>query len=118
MALAVSSGALANVDTTGGDAIDGCRFVSQLKLPNDVANSLRMGECSGLLSTLSLVGRDLQKPSRFCVPLNATTQQMAKVLVQYLDTHPERHHELVSLLAIELFRSTWPCKDEAPAVLE
>ena len=110
--LVVSSGeARANVETTGADAIEGCRLISRLKLPNGFANSLRMGECSGMLSTLWLVGRDLEKSSRYCVPTSATTQQMAKGFVQFLDAHPERQHELASLLAIELFRSTWPCKD-------
>ena len=50
-----------------------------------------------------------QKLPLFCILPDVSLQQMRKVLLRYLNAHPERWHESASSLAINSFVETWPC---------
>jgi len=48
----------------------------------------------------------------FCLPKDATTGQGLKVLVKYIDDHPEELHERTALLATRAFVKAWPCREK------
>jgi Rap1a immunity proteins len=48
--------------------------------------------------------------SRFCVPANVTLGQVVRVVVKYVETLPERHHDQFGDLALEALERAWPCK--------
>lgn len=104
-ALLFPSAAFATVDTTEEKSLKGCRLVALLQAPTNISDSFETGDCAGMLSPLWLAGRDLGASSRFRIPLKATTQQMAKIYVGYLDAHPEQQHELASISAIKILVS-------------
>jgi hypothetical protein len=45
-----------------------------------------------------------------CVPSEVTMGQVVRVVVQYTDNQPARHHELFGVLAVEALRKAWPCQ--------
>ena len=49
----------------------------------------------------------------FCLPKDATTGQGLKVLVKYIDDHPEELHERTALLATRAFVKAWPCSHDS-----
>jgi hypothetical protein len=108
----LSMGVFANAGDfpTGNDVLEGCRRASSLRYGSTVAEALLSGDCSGTVRTLFGIGSHLQENMRFCIPGEVTFQQAGKVFVRYLDTHPERLHELYIILAVDAFRAVWPCK--------
>jgi len=50
-----------------------------------------------------------QAATIFCLPRGFTGRQGARVVVRYLDTHPERLHEPGAGLIIEALREAFPC---------
>lgn len=68
------------------------------------------GICLGMISVLSRTGRMLPPNMRFCAPTTGTVTQAVRVVVKYLDDHPERLHDHFDILAVEGLRNAWPCK--------
>ena len=54
------------------------------------------------------VARDAYAP-RICLSREVTDEQIVKVVVQYIDSQPDRLHEYFVLLAMEALRKTWSC---------
>jgi hypothetical protein len=46
----------------------------------------------------------------FCIPQEVTNGQAVRVVVAYIDKHPEHLHESFNLLAILALGEAWPCK--------
>jgi hypothetical protein len=46
---------------------------------------------------------------RICIPEEATQDQLAKVVVKYLNDHPERLHEDAFLLVFAAYSDAFPC---------
>lgn len=44
-----------------------------------------------------------------CAPPTASNDQVLRVIVHYLESHPERTHEDISVLALAALREAWPC---------
>jgi hypothetical protein len=66
------------------------------------------GMCLGIILGLADAVR-LQKPRRFCVPDGVTQGQMVRVVVNYIDRHPETMHLRFSALAFHALKEAWPC---------
>jgi hypothetical protein len=49
------------------------------------------------------------------VPGGTTAQQVASIVVQYIDGQPARIHEDFNLFAVEALRANWPCPPAAGA---
>lgn len=90
--------------------IEGCRLVAQGKVGHSRLQGMQWGVCLGALQSLRIVSSYLQPHMRSCVPGDASTEQIAKVFLNYADQHPERHNDGVEVLAIEAFKAGWPCK--------
>ena len=65
----------------------------------------RTSLCVGIIVGLGYAGQ----PFGICLPVGATTQQAVRVVVQYIDGHPERMQESFNYLAVEALREAWPC---------
>ena len=48
-----------------------------------------------------------------CIPKGVTTNQITRVVIQYIDQRPARMHEGFMWLAAEAIRETWPPMSEA-----
>jgi hypothetical protein len=66
-----------------------------------------------LTSMLSYLAPALND-TRLCleVPKKATNQQMARVIVRYVEARPEKMHEAFMLLAFEALHEAWPCRNK------
>lgn len=97
--------------SSGDDLLAGCRAVATgtHPAPND---STQAGICFGELEALNWLAPG-QKSTllRSCVPDDVTVQQMAKVVVAYIEQHRDRAREPFQGLALEALASTWPCQE-------
>jgi Ssp1 endopeptidase immunity protein Rap1a len=65
--------------------------------------------CNGVIYALASVSDRLSNPlERSCVPAISMGQTM-RVVVKFLDDHPERLHENFVQLTLEAFHQAWPC---------
>jgi hypothetical protein len=67
------------------------------------------GVCAGTINALKNSGPFYPEPSRFCPPQASTVNQAAKVVVSYMDKHPEELHQSFLILAHQAMREVWPC---------
>jgi hypothetical protein len=67
------------------------------------------GQCAGLISSLAWIGNDLPPNLRFCRPNEVTLIQQERVVVRYLEQHPEILHLDFRDLVIQAMRQAWPC---------
>ena len=104
--------ASAGEDSHSANAImPGCRgFLSN----SDVTpvEAYEQGYCAGILEGLGYeaeLSERVFKQAVFCVPEHVTREQELRVIVTYIDKHPEKMH--LAFLAIMALRDAWPCKD-------
>lgn len=71
-------------------------------------------ECWGYINAfqqLSALVDDGHKPlTGACVPPEGTAVQILRVVVAYLQRHPERLHERAGLVALSAMREAFPCR--------
>ena len=89
----------ASAGGTANEMMPGCR-----EFLTDGSNFYLQGFCAGILAGLSYTD------SHGCVPNAVTTGQVVRVVVKYIDSHPERMHEDFGALALEALRSAFPCR--------
>src|ERR1700722_20799376 len=77
----------------------GCRLARDRNV-SESGYTLLIGECMGILYTLTGLGSHLQENMRSCFPSGGNLDQAEKVFLKYVDDHPERLHEEALLLAI------------------
>jgi Rap1a immunity proteins len=71
-----------------------------------------VGFCSATLSTLFSLGRAQMLDDQFgCmeVPPEVTPEQLARIVVRYIEARPQRMQEPLIWLALEAFHDAWPC---------
>jgi Rap1a immunity proteins len=67
---------------------------------------------------LGVIQRDVQLhlqphvPLPFCIPDEVTRGQVVRVVIKYIDQHPEQTHELFGFLAYDALKEAWPCKPD------
>lgn len=90
---------------TGRRLLERCESVLKIASP-DLMN---FGWCLGFLEGLDDMGA--ASGARFyCLPDNASFGQQARVVVKYLNDHPEKLHEIDVALAIAALREAFPCE--------
>jgi hypothetical protein len=113
LVLALTQVGMAEEGNSGLVITQGCRYYLNDALPESVPESLMTGflegKCVGTIQGLTGMAR-LQKPSPFCVPDSVTNEQEVRVVVNYIDRHPEKMHLYFSYLAYDALREAWPCK--------
>jgi hypothetical protein len=74
--------------------------------------------CSGYIYGITSMNRGNQQikeyfgtnESLFCVPKEATFRQVGRVLIKYLEDHPDKLHEHDHFLALMALTEAFPCK--------
>jgi hypothetical protein len=89
----------------GIDDFEGCKEAAKLSTtaPNPIRTGYCMGVVAALMFSLPAVGRIV------CLPKGVTLGQGAKVLVKYMDDHPEELQERTEQLAARALMKAWPC---------
>ena len=71
------------------------------------------GLCAGAAEMLRHVGRYLRPELAWCIPKGVTTREVIQVVVKFLESRPQRLHEMYFLLSADALRSAWPCNKKA-----
>jgi hypothetical protein len=89
----------------------GCRLLaSDTRVPTDKIEAVKVGECSGAIDAIFMLRRALDQSIRFCPPPRGVTlRNNAKIVVKYLDDHPEQMNNDFTLLVVSAFDQAWPC---------
>jgi Rap1a immunity proteins len=67
--------------------------------------------CAGIVIGLASAAQDLSRPEwQSCAPATTNAQQLARVVVDFIEAHPDRTHEDFKRLTLEAFHDAWPCK--------
>jgi hypothetical protein len=94
---------------SGNAMIDACRIVASGNVPAP-DHALQAGTCLGELDALNwiapVMGSDV---IRACIPTTTSRQELAKVVVDYLDQNADRLRESFQGLALEALAGRWPC---------
>jgi hypothetical protein len=70
------------------------------------------GYCAGMLDLFALASDVLGKEDGwmcFRLPQGATEEQVARVIVHYVEVNPQRMHESFVILAAQALHDAWPC---------
>jgi hypothetical protein len=102
----------ATFDLTGNAIFPGCKSVAESPGRAQTLDELAMANfCIGALSALVGLSPYLSGPKwNSCAPRNLDPQQLARVVVKFLEAHPERMHEDFRGLALEAIHDAWPCR--------
>jgi hypothetical protein len=105
----------------GNDLLRECKIYIKWSNGNDLSKveSYEIGICKGVMEGV-LVSNNLLKywvktnniETRYyyCIPEGISTSQLAKVVVKYLDEHPEKLHEHRGTLLAYTFMKYFPCE--------
>lgn len=66
---------------------------------------LAQGVCGGAIFAIREIAAGV------CAPTGSTGGQAVRIVVQYIDSIPARHHENFYRLAAEALRRAWPCRN-------
>jgi len=75
----------------------------------DPVEAFRTDICVGEISGLVHVGRLLPRHISSCKPPDVTRGQATRMVVAYIEAHPERIHDDFTELALEAMHDAWPC---------
>ena len=92
----------------------GCRDAASLitfSVRESEEEAARMNFCAGIVVGLSFMG----ELHGVCAPPDLTSQQVANVVVQYIDGQPARTDEDFRSFAVEALRANWPCPPNKPS---
>ncbi len=95
----------------GQDTESGNYYLKHCKgvLAETSPNPYLSGTCMGVVQAVTFWGSELPD-FQSCKPPAVTRIQSVRVLVRYLETHPDVLHENFQMLAAKAFREAWPCK--------
>ena len=111
--LPISSAADDEQHSDGNALLADCGDALKGKLSSATA-FFKAGFCQGHIIGISSYNEYLNavdaKRRVFCVPGSVTLNQNIRVVMKYLNEHPERLHFPDTLLIIEAFRESFPCR--------
>jgi hypothetical protein len=97
-------------NATGNTYKFGCRLLaSDKRVPIGKFEAVKAGECSSAINVIFMLRRALDQSIRFCPPPRVALGQNAKIVVKYLDDHPEQMNDDFTLLVVRAFGQVWPC---------
>jgi len=111
LALALSGSTVATANAqddwkSGGAFLRPCRAWVEQRRPATFVSGL----CAGIVGTLFQFGPMLRQELAFCPPEGTNIFQGTRVVIRYIETHPERRHEDIEVLAANALRAEWPCQ--------
>jgi len=120
--LAMAGNANAEVATSDGKGLltvcnvalksitDGMDNLSDLELMN---SSFCIGLAVGIKVSNVMEQASADDNLQYCIPSSASPEQLIRVLVKYLENHPENLHETPAVLISVAFIKAFPCKKGA-----
>jgi len=72
-------------------------------------NDTARAKCFGILSTLGYLKQAFIPKFRFCAPDEISATQAGRVVIKFLEEHPEELHRDFRFLALAALRNQWPC---------
>jgi hypothetical protein len=88
--------------------LQGCQKYIQQE--SDISSAYNRGRCDGTLLGLGYFIKELPPDRSSCPPQGATTRQVIRVVVAYIERRPQRMHEDFRNLAVEAMHEAWPCR--------
>jgi hypothetical protein len=79
----------------------GCRY---LDLSSDAKTAFIQGRCAGIVETPMALSTDA------CVPDKVTIGQAIRVIVKYVNDHPNNMHLDFKVLGEAALKQAWPCQ--------
>jgi len=92
----------------GNSLLKNCKALDS----QDTRNLMGIGLCAGYLQGVSDLNGfyEVSKlPTFFCMPDKVSYGQKAKVVIKYLEDHPEKLHEIDGGLVLSSFVDAFPC---------
>ena len=71
--------------------------------------SVFAGQCGGVIDALIFMGSSIEGSGRFCPPPIPPVQGL-RVVVLYMERHPELLHLDFKVLALRALQEAWPCR--------
>jgi len=97
-------------DESGRNFVEACRAAAN-NFPDHNTDMFKAGICVGQIAAMEFSGGELvEQKLRSCVPDDVTHLQMAKVVVGYLDGHPDLLDKPLTILITVALAQTWPCR--------
>jgi hypothetical protein len=93
---------------TGTNDVEGCRAAASGIKTSDYELVFAAGLCTGIVEGL-MWSLPVAANKILCKPEGMTIGQELKVLVKYMDDHPEELQESTMQLATSAFIKAWPC---------
>ncbi len=105
----------------GNELLSNCSKACKASDGEDVSsfNYFGMGTCMGTIRgvidageiiNISAESRGYTKQNLYCVPVEMSTVQATKVVVDYLKAHPEDLHQRDTTLTVLALMEAFPCK--------
>lgn len=108
MALPSLAQAQVSLINSGTTLLAYCTESAKADLDTGVSvNWYQAGFCSGYVNGV------WNTSDKFCDPKGITLGQVVRVVLKYLNDHPERLHEHEAELVVDALRAAWPCKRKA-----
>jgi hypothetical protein len=109
--LSVSAMAQNKSADDGNALLRGCNVELRPHGPFTLVETSQSGYCRGLIKGIYDVFL-LYEPGIVCAPDQVTLRQNVRIVVKYLNDHPEELHIQDSLLVIRALSKAYPCKRE------
>ena len=88
----------------------GCKAFAAGQKVSDYQIAMMGNYCSGIVHALTGITAYLTGGWQSCIPPSSNASQSTRVVLKFLDDHPERMHEDFRELALEAFHQAWPCR--------
>jgi hypothetical protein len=98
--------------TSGNDLYRACKYLAiGESIPHDEQLFTEIARCLEAINTMYAIAHRLEPSLRSCAPdsTGQLSQQLARVVVKWMDKRPERTHELLPHIIAQAFREAWPC---------
>ena len=97
-----------SLGSSGTKLLENCTEHAKADLGTGVSVSwYQAGLCAGYVNGVWDVS------DKICTPKGSTLGQAIRVVLKYLNDHPERLHEHMAELVVDALRAAWPCKRKA-----
>jgi hypothetical protein len=97
-------------DDSGNDHERACRMAVTRADASNFYEAAKVGECLAAISTIIFLNVFLDKPLQYCPPKGATVGQHIKVVLKYMDDHPDQMNKNFVHLSLVAFNGAWPCQ--------
>lgn len=106
IALCFSTSALAQSNASSGNVmLPYCKAY----LAREARSEFIQGVCAGSVAAQLFLAHGLNQGLKSCPPDEATVDQAARVVVAYMEAHPEKLHHPLQAIIVLAYMKAWPC---------